>query len=106
MYLIHSEGNSVVAERLIRTLKIKIYKYMTSISKNVYIDKLDHDIVNEYNNKYHRMNETSMKPVDVKDNTYIDSMELHSNKEVNHKDPQFKVGCHVRISKHKNILAK
>ena len=106
MYLIHSEGNSVVAERLIRTLKIKIYKYMTSISKNVYIDKLDHDIVNEYNNKYHRMNETSMKPVDVKDNTYIDSMELHSNKEVNHKDPQFKVGYHVRISKHKNILAK
>ena len=106
MYLIHSEGNSVVAERLIRTLKIKIYKYMTSISKNVYIDKLDHDIVNEYNNKYHRMNETSMKPVDVKDNTYIDSMELHSSKEVNDKDPKFKVGDHVRISKYKNIFAK
>ena len=52
MYSIHNEGKSVVAERFIRTLKTKIYKYMTSISKNVYIDKLD-DIVNEYNNTYH-----------------------------------------------------
>ena len=43
----HNEGNSVVAERFIRTLKIKIYQYMTSVSKNVYIDKLD-DIVNKY----------------------------------------------------------
>ena len=48
MYSIHNEGKSVVAERFIRTLKAKTYKYMTSISKNVYIDKLD-DIVNEYN---------------------------------------------------------
>ena len=47
-----------------------------------------------------------MKPVDVKDNTYIDSMELHSSKEVNDKDPKFKVGDHVRISKYKNIFAK
>ena len=47
-----------------------------------------------------------MKPVDVKDNTYIDSMELHSHKEVNDKDPKFKVGDHVRISKYKNIFAK
>ena len=52
MYSTHNEGKSVVAERLIRTLKSKIYKYMTSISKNVYIDKLD-DIVDEYNNTYH-----------------------------------------------------
>ena len=66
MYSIHNEGKSVVAERFIRTLKTKIYKYMTSISKNVYIDKLD-DIVNEYNNTYHRT--IKMKPVDVKDNT-------------------------------------
>ena len=73
MYLIHSEEKSVVAERLIRTLKTKIYKYITSISKDVYIDKLN-DIVKEYNNTYHRT--TKMKPVDVKDNTYIDSMEL------------------------------
>ena len=52
MYSIHNEEKSVVAERFIRTLKNKIYKYMTSVSKNVYIDKLD-DIVREYNNKYH-----------------------------------------------------
>ena len=49
MYSAHNEGKSVVDERFIITLKSKIYKYMTSISKNVYIDKLD-DIVNEYNN--------------------------------------------------------
>ena len=52
MYSTNNEGKSVVAERFIRTLKSKIYKHMTSISKNVYIDKLD-DIVNEYNNTYH-----------------------------------------------------
>ena len=76
---------------------------MTAISKNAYIDKLD-DIVNEYNNTYHRT--IKMKPVDVKDNTYIDSMELHSGKEVNNKDPEFKIGDHVRISKYRNIFAK
>ena len=53
MYSIHNEEKSVVAERFIRKLKNKIYKYMTSISKNVYIDKLD-DIVDEYNDTYHR----------------------------------------------------
>ena len=52
MYLTNNEGKSVVAERFIRTLKNNIYKYMTAISKNVYIDKLD-DIVKEYNNTYH-----------------------------------------------------
>ena len=52
MYSIHNERKSVVAERFIRTLKTKICKNMTSISKNVYIDKLD-VIVNEYNNTYH-----------------------------------------------------
>ena len=70
MYSTHNEGKSVVAERFIRTLKSKIYKYMTSISKNVYIDKLD-DIVNEYNNTYHTT--IKMKPIDVKDNTYINT---------------------------------
>ena len=70
MYSIHNEGKSVVAERFIRTLKSKIYKYMTSISKNVYIDKLD-DIVNKYNNTYHST--IKMKPVDVKPSTYIES---------------------------------
>ena len=76
MYSIPNEVKSVVAERFIRTVKTKIYKYMTSISKNVYINKLD-DIVNEYNNTYHRT--IKMKPVDVKDNTYIDSMVLRSS---------------------------
>ena len=97
-YLIHNEGKSVVAERFIRTLKTKIYKYITSISKNVYIDKLD-DMVDEHNNTYPRT--SKMKPVDVKDNTYIDF-----KKEVNDKDPKLKVGDHVKISKYKNIFAK
>ena len=91
MYSTHNEGKSVVAERFIRTLKNKIYKYMTSISKNVYIDKLD-DIVNAYNNTYRRT--IKMKPIDVKDNTYI-----NIDKEVNNKNPKFKVGDDVRISK-------
>ena len=98
MYSIHKEGKSVVVERFIRTLKNKIYKYMTSASKNVYINKLD-DIVDEYNNTYHRT--IKMKPVDVKDNTYIDF-----EKEVNNKDPKFKIGDHVRICKYKSIFAK
>ena len=98
MYSTNNEGKSVVVERFIRTLKSKIYKYMTSISKNVYIDKLD-DIVEEYNNKYHTT--IKMKPIDVKDNTYINTY-----KEINDKDPKFKVGDQVRISKCKNIFAK
>ena len=52
MYSTHNEGKSAIAERFIRTLKNEIYKYMTSISINVYIDKLD-DIVHKYNNTYH-----------------------------------------------------
>ena len=71
---------------------------MTSISKNVYIDKLDY-IVKEYNNTYHRT--IKMKPIDVENNTYI-----NFNKEVNNKDPKFKVRDYVRISKYKNIFAK
>ena len=58
MYSIHNEGKSIVAERFIRTLKTKIYKYMLSISKNVYIAKLD-NIVNEYNNTYDGRKNTS-----------------------------------------------
>ena len=73
---------------------------MTSISKNVYIDKLD-DIVNEYNNTYDRT--IKMKPIDVKDNAYIDSMGLPRS---NDNDPEIKVGDHVRISKYKNIFSK
>ena len=71
---------------------------MTTISKNVYIDKLD-DIVKEYNNKYHTS--IKMKPVVVKDN-----MHISFKKEVNNKDPKFKVGDHVWISKYKNIFTK
>ena len=71
---------------------------MTSVSQKVYIDKLD-DIVNEYNNTYHRT--ITMKPADVKDNTYIDF-----KKEVNDKDPKFKVGDYVKISRYKNVFAK
>ena len=63
MYSTHTEGKSIIAERFIATLKNKIYKYITSISKNVYIDKSD-DIVNKYNNTYHST--IKMKPVDVK----------------------------------------
>ena len=83
LYSMHNEGKSVVAERFIRTLKNKIYKYITSVSKNMYIDKLD-DIVNEYNNTYYTT--IKMKPLDVKDNTYI-----NTDKEVNDKDPKFKL---------------
>ena len=98
MYSTHNEGKSVVAERFIRKLKSKIYKYMTSISKNVYIDKLD-DIVDEYNNIYHTT--IKMKPIDVKDNTYI-----NTSKENHNKDPKYKVGDHVRISNTKTFLLK
>ena len=82
MYSTHDEGKSVVAERF----------------NNLYMDKLD-DIVNEYSNTYHRT--INMKPIDYKDNTYI-----NTGKEVNDKDPRFKVGNHVRISKYKNTFAK
>ena len=64
MYSTHNEGKSVVAERFIRTIKKKIYKHMTSISKKLYIDKLD-DIIHKYNNKKHRT--IKMKPIDDKE---------------------------------------
>ena len=102
MYLINNEGESVISERFIRSLKNKIFKHITVISKNVYFDVLD-DIVNKYNNTVHRT--IKMKSIDVKDNACVDSIELHSKKEVNNKDPKFKVGDHVRISKYTNIFA-
>ena len=90
MYSTHNEGKSVVVERFTKTLKNKIHKHMTAVSKN---------IVNEYNNTYHGT--IKVKPVDVKDNTYIDF-----GKKLNDKNLKFKVGGHVRISKYKNIFAK
>ena len=98
MYSTHNEGKSVVAERFVRALKNKIHKFMASISKNVYIDKLD-DIVNNYNKTYHRT--ITEKPVDVRPSIYIDF-----NKESNKEGPKYKVGGNVRISKYKNIFAK
>ena len=85
MHSMHNAGKYIVAERFIRTLKTRIYKHMTSIFKNVYIDKLD-EIVNKYNNTYHDTNE--MKPVNVKYKTYL------------------KIDDHVKISKYKNIIHK
>ena len=98
MYSTHNEEKSVIPERFIRTLKNEIYRYITSVSKNVYIDKLD-DIVNECNNTYHST--IKMKPVDVKSKTYINSGNRN-----NSKDPKFKIVDIVRISKSKNIFAK
>ena len=98
MYSTHNEGKPVVAEIFVRALKNKIYKYMTSVSKNLYIDKLD-DIVNKYNNAYH--NKIQMKPGDVKSSAHIDS-----SKENNDKDPNFKVVDIAGISNYKNIFAK
>ena len=83
MHSVHNEEKPITAERLIRTLKNNIYKYMTSISKNVYIDELD-NIVKKYNNTYHR--KIKMKPVDVMSKTYIES-----SKEINDKDRKFKI---------------
>ena len=66
MYSTFNEGKSVVAERFIKTLKNKIYKHMTAISKNVYVDVLD-DIINKYNNTVHKT--IKMKPIDVTDDS-------------------------------------
>ena len=98
MYSTFNEGKYVVAERFIRTLKNKILKHMTAILKNVYFNVLD-DIVNKYNNTVHRTIKT--KPIDVISDSYA-----KYNEDSNKKNPKFKVGDHVRISKYKNIFAK
>ena len=98
MYSTCNEGKSVVAERFVKTLKNKIFKHVTAISKSVYFDVLD-DIVNKYNNTVHRT--IKMKPIDVISNSHA-----KCNEDSNKKDPEFKVGGHVRISKYKNIFAK
>ena len=84
IYSTYNEGKSLVAERFIRTLKNKISKHITSISKNVYYDVLD-DIVDEYNNTYHKT--IKMKPIDVTSDFIAEY-----NEESNEKDPKFKVG--------------
>ena len=98
MYSAHNEGKSVIAERFIRTLKNKIYKYLTSVSRNVYVVKLD-DIVNKYSNTYHST--IKMKYVGLKSKTYIDS-----SKEINNNNRKFKIGVIVRISKYENTFGK
>ena len=98
IYSTHNEGKAVIVERFITTLKNKIYKYMTSVSKNMYIDKLD-DIVNKYNTTY--QSAIKIKPADAKSNSYVDT-----NKEINNKDPKFKIGDIVRTSKYRNVFAK
>ena len=77
IYSTHNEEESVVAERFIRSLKNEIYKYITSITKNMYIDKLD-DIVNKYNNIYHST--IKIKPVDVNPCMYFDFNKENNNK--------------------------
>ena len=96
-YSTFNEGKSVVAERFIRTLKTKIYKHMTSVSKNVYIDALP-VIVEKYNNTYHRT--IKMKPIEVTDGSVDYS--IGENK----KPSKFKVGDRVRISKYKGLFRK
>ena len=98
MYPTYNEGKSVVAERFIKTLKNKIYKHMTTMGKNVYFNDLD-DIVKKYNNTIH--SSIKMKLKDVTDDSFVEYSE-----EINEKDPKFKVGDNVRISKYKNIFAK
>ena len=94
----HNERKAVVAERFIGTLEYKIYKYKTSISKNVYINKLA-DIINEYNNTY--QSTIKMKPANLNSNTDND-FDVGNND----KDSKFEVGDHVTISKYKSIFAK
>ena len=98
MYSTYNEGKSVVPERFIRTLKNKIFKHMTAISKNVYFEVL-RGIANKYINKVYRTKK--MKPIDVTNGSFAEY-----NEESNKKDPKFKIGDHVRISKYKNIFAK
>ena len=97
MYSTYNEGKSVLAERIIGTLKNKTFKHMTAISKNVYFDVLD-DILDKYNNTVHKT--IKMKPIDVTDDSYAEY-----NENFNKKDPKFNVGDNVRISKFKNIFA-
>ena len=94
----HNEGKSVIVKRFDKILKNKIYKCITAVSKNVYIDKLDY-IINRYNNTYHST--TNIKHSDVNPNRYIDF-----NVEKNERDSNLELGDHAVISKYKNNFAK
>ena len=95
MYSTFNEGKSVVAERFIRALKNKIFKHLAAVSKNTYFDVLD-DIVNKCNNTVH-----GTIKIDVASDFYAEY-----NEDSDKKDPKFKAGDRVKISKYKNIFAK
>ena len=98
MYSTYNEGKSVITERFIRTLKNKIFKHMTAISKNIYFNVLD-NAVNKYNSTVHKT--IKKKLIDVTSDCYA-----QYNEDFNKKDPKFKVDDHVRISKYKSVFAK
>ena len=98
MYSTYNEEKSVAGERFIRTLKNKIFKHMTAVSKNVYFVVLD-DIVNKYNNTVHR--NIRMKPTDVTSDSYAEY-----NEDSSETKPKFKAGDHIRISKFKKVFTK
>ena len=98
MYSTYNEEKSIVTEIFIRTIKNKIFKHMTAVSKNVYFDVLD-DILDKYNNTVHRT--IKMKPIDVTSDSYAEYDE-----DSNITKHKFKVCDHVKISKYKNIFAK
>ena len=98
MYSTYNEGKSVVAERFIKTLKNKIFKHMTAISKNIYFDKLD-DIVNKYNNTVYRA--IKMKPIDVTSDSYAEY-----NEDSNKKDPKFKLVTMLKFQNTTTFLVK
>ena len=83
MYSTCNEGKSVVAKRFIRTLKNKIFKHMTAVSKNVYFDVLD-NIIDKYSNTVHR--NIKLKPIDVTSDSYAEY-----NEDSNVTKPKFKV---------------
>ena len=98
MYSTNNKGTFINAERIIRALKNKIYKHMTAVSKNVCTNKLD-ETVDKYNKTHHRT--INMKPADLQSATYTKYCA-----EYNNKDPEFKVGDRVEISKYQNIFVK
>ena len=98
MQSMQNEKKSVVAKKFIRTLKTKIYRHMTAVSRNVYFNLLD-DIISKYNNTYH--NSIKMNSIDVESNFYFED-----NFDFNESDPIFQVGDHVKISKYRKMFGK